>query len=200
MVWVAEQPGWGGLLDIWIKFLSVKVSVPFPVLMTQPENIQPKNTIIQGCNPHEAANWLLPHASPTIGACSPIPVYSFTMVGKMVVLFLTKQGFTRVADEPVSTTAGQHVPPIVQQSPTQVQPGATRHSSSLSTSPAGCNAPTWPVCCATSYIHSLGQLPNSGRLNCVQLRPTSSSHLWRSVEWGVSFQHFSLCRYLQSLL
>lgn len=56
MVWVAEQPGWGGLLDIWIKFLSVKVSVPLPVLMTQPENIQPKNTIIQGCNPHEAAN------------------------------------------------------------------------------------------------------------------------------------------------
>lgn len=59
-----------------------------------------------------------------MGACSPIPVYSFTMVGKMLVLFLTKQGFTRVADEPVSTSAGQHVPPVVQQSPTQVQPGA----------------------------------------------------------------------------
>lgn len=71
-------------------------------------------------------------ASPTMGACSPATVCSLNSLWEIAVLFPTILGLTKVAEEPVSTSAEQLIPPMVtevyQQSPTHDQPCTMTHS------------------------------------------------------------------------
>lgn len=52
-------------------------------------------------------------ASPTMVACSLATVCSLNILWEIAVLFPTTSGLTKVAEEPVSTSAEQLIPPMV---------------------------------------------------------------------------------------